>query len=108
MIFVWLSSIGMHLIVEDCTNKGRIDMSVEAEDFIYLIEFKVDMSGEKALAQIKTKGYTEKYQGKGKRIMLIGIGFSSAEKMLQNVSRRSNKIHNSFSIEVYEFSLWMN
>ncbi len=80
VIFAWLSSTGMHLIVEDCTNKGRIDMSVETEDFIYLIEFKVDMPKEKALAQIKTKGYAEKYQGKGKKTVLIGIGFSSAEK----------------------------
>ncbi len=80
VIFAWLSSIGIPLIVEDCTNKGRIDMSVETDDFIYLIEFKVDMPEEKALAQIKSKGYAEKYQTKGKKIILIGIGFSSEEK----------------------------
>ncbi len=38
------------------------------------------MAGQKALEQIKTKGYTEKYQAKGKKIVLIGIGFSSTEK----------------------------
>ncbi len=80
VIFAWLSSIPLQLIVEDCTNKGRIDMSVETDDFIYLIEFKVDMPEKKALAQIKTKGYAEKYQAKGKKVVLIGIGFSSEEK----------------------------
>ncbi len=80
VIFAWLSSIGIPLIVEDCTNKGRIDMSVKTGDTIYLIEFKVDMPEEKALAQIKSKGYAEKYQTKGKKIILIGIGFSSEEK----------------------------
>ncbi len=80
VIFAWLSSIGIPLIVEDCTNKGRIDMSVETDDFIYLIEFKVDMPEEKALSQIKDRGYAEKYQAKGKKIVLIGIGFSSKEK----------------------------
>ncbi len=80
VIFAWLSSVSFRLIVEDCTNKGRIDMSVETDDFIYLIEFKVDMPEEKALAQIRAKGYAEKYQARGKKIVLIGIGFSSKEK----------------------------
>ncbi len=80
VIFAWLSSLPLQLVVEDCTNKGRIDMSVETGDFIYLIEFKVDMPEEKALAQMKTKGYAEKYQAKNKKIVLIGIGFSSKEK----------------------------
>ncbi len=80
VIFAWLSSVPLQLVVEDCTNKGRIDMSVETDDFIYLIEFKVDMPEEKALTQIKAKGYAEKYQTKDKKIVLIGIDFSSAEK----------------------------
>ncbi len=86
VIFAWLSSIGIPLIVEDCTNKGRIDMSVETDDFIYLIEFKVDMPEEEALAQIKDRGYAEKYQVKGKKIVLIGIGFSSTEKNVTEFS----------------------
>ncbi len=77
VIFAWLSSAYVKLCVEDCTNKGRIDMSVEMDDAIYLIEFKVDMPEEKALAQIISKGYADKYQATGKKIVLIGIGFSS-------------------------------
>ncbi len=53
---------------------------METDDFISLIKFKKGMPREKALSQVKTKGYTEKYQGKGKKTVLIGIGFSSAEK----------------------------
>ncbi len=82
VIFAWLSSAYQKLCVEDCTNKGRIDMSVETDHIIYLIEFKVDMPQYKALEQLKTKGYAEKYQAKGKKIVLIGIGFSSREKNL--------------------------
>ncbi len=80
VIFAWLASSQPGLVVEDCTNKGRIDMSVETDNTVYLIEFKVDMPGEEALAQIKAKGYVEKYQARGKSIVLIGIGFSSQEK----------------------------
>ncbi len=64
-------------------------MSVETNNFIYLIEFKVDMPEEKALTQIKARGYAEKYQAKGKKIVLIGIGFSSAEKNVTEFSIES-------------------
>ncbi len=80
VIFAWLSSAWLQLTVEECTNKGRIDMSVETDETIYLIEFKVDMPRQKALEQIKTKGYAQKYQARRKKIVLIGIGFSSEEK----------------------------
>ncbi len=80
VIFAWLCSACMKLTVEDCTNKGRIDMSVETDETIYLIEFKVDMPEKKALEQTRAKGYAEKYQATGKDIVLIGIGFSSAER----------------------------
>ena len=82
VIFAWLSSIGVRLIVEDSTNKGRIAMSVEMADTIYLIEFKVDMPQQKPFAQIKIKGYAEKYQSRNKKIVLIGIGFSSEERKI--------------------------
>ncbi len=80
VIFVWLSSAYLQVRVEDSTNKGRIDMSIELEHCIYLIEFKVDRPRDKVLAQVKAKGYAEKYQGRDKKIILIGIGFSSTEK----------------------------
>ncbi|WP_035235596.1 ATP-binding protein [Desulfobacter vibrioformis] len=80
VIYAWLASSRLCLTVEDCTNKGRIDMSVEMDEIIYLIEFKVDMPQNAALEQIKLKNYHEKYQSKGKKIILIGIGFSSEER----------------------------
>ncbi len=79
VIYAWLASAGLPVTVEDCTNKGRIDMAIELENRVYLIEFKVDMEG-KALAQIKEKGYAGKYQDKGKEIILIGISFNSRER----------------------------
>ncbi len=42
-------------------------MRVEMDEITYLIEFKMDMDQQKALAQIRINGYTEKYRGKRKR-----------------------------------------
>ncbi len=47
------------------------------------MEFK--MGGEqKALKQIKEKKYYEKYLGKGKEIVLLGIGFDPAKRNIGN------------------------
>ena len=57
-------------------------MSVRFNGHIYLFEFKVvEMVPEgKALAQIKEKGYADKYRQYGEPIHLIGVEFSRESK----------------------------
>ena len=83
VIYAYLASLGLEIIAEDVTNRGRIDLTIQINDNIYILEFKVDGSGN-ALAQIKEKKYQQKYLSEGKNIYLIGIDFSSGEK---NISR---------------------
>ena len=71
--------MGLDLIPEDVTSRGRIDLTVKTDEAIYIIEFKVDGAG-KALEQIKAKNYQEKYLNAGKTIYLIGIDFDSKER----------------------------
>jgi len=68
--------------VEDASNHGRVDMTVVFDDHIYLFEFKVveQMSDGKALEQIISKGYADKYLARGKPIHLIGVEFSSEKR----------------------------
>ncbi len=89
IIYSYLASIGVELIAEDVTNKGRIDLTILLSDKAYILEFKVD-DKEDPLKQIKEKGYFEKYRGKVKEIYLIGINFSSEEKNI--VSHKWEKI----------------
>jgi hypothetical protein len=79
VIYAYLASLGLEIIAEDVTNKGRIDLTVRFGNNLYILEFKVDGTG-KALEQIKEKNYQQKYQGKGDTIYLLGIDFSSAKK----------------------------
>ena len=62
---------------EDCTSNGRIDMMVAAGEWIYVIEFKLNKSADKAMRQIENKDYAMKYRKAGKRIMLLGVNFDS-------------------------------
>jgi len=78
VIYIYLQSLGIEIIGEDVTNKGRIDLTVFVEDIIYIIEFKVGK--EDALQQIKDKAYAQKYLYHQKEIYLVGINFDEDEK----------------------------
>ncbi|HFQ81249.1 MAG TPA: hypothetical protein ENK33_07750 [Desulfobacterales bacterium] len=79
VVYAYLASLGLRLIPEDTTNKGRVDLTIILPDKVYVIEFKVDQPG-KALEQIREKGYHEKYQAAESTVCLIGMSFDSGEK----------------------------
>jgi len=78
--------VGIEMLSERSTDKGRIDGVIEFEDKICLLEFKHKRSGtlatltNNALKQIETKKYTEAYVEKGRPIYLIGVGFLEKHK----------------------------
>ena len=82
IVYVYLQSLGLDIIGEDVTNKGRIDLTIIMDDVIYILEFKVGNSD--ALKQIKERNYHQKYLDKNKDIYLIGINFDEKEK---NISK---------------------
>jgi hypothetical protein len=74
----YLASLGLKIIAEDVTNRGRIDITLFIKDKIYIIEFKVGDTD--ALAQIKEKNYHQKYLKQNREIYLVGINFDEDEK----------------------------
>ena len=79
VIYAYLASLGLDITAEDVTSMGRIDLTIRLNDVIYILEFKVDGSGD-ALKQIKERNYQQKYLADGKRITLIGIDFDSTSR----------------------------
>jgi len=73
VFYAYMKALGVDLIAEDITNKGRIDITLKFDNAIYIIEFKE--TGKDALKQIKDKKYYEKYLSDNKPIYLIGIEF---------------------------------
>ncbi|WP_198304791.1 ATP-binding protein [Arcobacter vandammei] len=82
VVFIYLQSLGLHIIGEDVTNRGRIDLTIIMPQAIFIIEFKVD--GKNALEQIKENNYAQKYLQEKKDIYLVGIEFDSKEKNISN------------------------
>ena len=87
IVYVVLKLIGTAVSAEVKTNDGRIDMVCDAPSGIYLIEFKLDRSADEALAQIEKNNYAEKYDLVGKRVVKIGVSFSSEQRTIVDVKQ---------------------
>ena len=64
-------------VAEKETSEGRIDCVVECPDYVYIIEFKLNGSAEAALKQIEDKGYAKPYAADNRKVIALGINFSS-------------------------------
>ena len=84
VFYMIFSLIGSSIRVEEPTNDGRIDAVIETPDHIYIFEFKLDESADRALKQIKDKQYYKKYLHDNKTITLIGANFNSEKRMLED------------------------
>jgi len=83
VFYAYIKSMGLDIIGEDITNKGRIDITIKMANAIYIIEFKTD--GNNALEQIKTKQYHQKYLSENLPIYLVGIEFDVKERNVRDV-----------------------
>ncbi len=68
---------GFRSRVEVGTSRGRIDHVLELPKTTYIIEHKLNQSANVGLKQIKTKGYADAFLYQGRKIILLGINFSS-------------------------------
>ncbi len=82
VFYAYFTALGVNVRVEDATNVGRLDMAVIFNNRCYLFEFKVvELEPEgKAIEQLKTKRYYEKYKNTCAEIYLIGVEFSKKER----------------------------
>lgn len=58
-------------------SQGRVYCVVETPKYVYIFEFKLDGLAEKALLQIREKGYARPFQNDERQVVLVGINFSS-------------------------------
>ena len=73
IMFALLTNYSIH--VEQRTAKGRIDVTMETADTIYVMELKFNKSAEEALAQIEAKHYADAFKMSGKKVVKIGLNF---------------------------------
>jgi hypothetical protein len=74
---VMFRMMGLYVKTEYQTSNGRIDIVVDTRQYVYIIELKRDQSPDIALRQIEAKGYEKPFLASGKKIIKLGINFSS-------------------------------
>ena len=74
IIFALLTNY--RISVEQHTAKGRIDITLETSDTVYVMELKFGRSAGEALAQIETMRYGEAFKMTGKAVVAVGLNFS--------------------------------
>jgi len=77
---VLIRGIDLRTINEKSTYRNCLDWAIETPRYVYIIEFKLDKSPETALQQIHEKGYAEQWKNDPRKLVLLGISFSSEER----------------------------
>ena len=52
----------------------------KTDDYVYVFEFKRDVSAAEALKQIEEQGYAAPYSADKRKLFKIGVNFSSTER----------------------------
>ena len=83
-LFMLFKLIGIDVRAEWWTADGRIDMLLEMSDHVYVMELKLDKSAEEALQQIDTKEYALPWKYDNRKVIKIGINFSSSKRNIDS------------------------
>ena len=84
VVYSCFAAEGFDVVSEESSSRGRADMTIRYNGNVYVFEFKVvDRDAEHAaIAQLRERGYADKYRNLGVPIHLIGVEFSRAERNL--------------------------
>ena len=92
MLYMAFRSMGLDLRAEDSSSHGRSDMVVFHGGQVFVLEFKMaEGEGKKAealdraMAQMRGRGYGEKYRGRGSPVHLVGLVFGGDERNLLGI-----------------------
>ena len=80
VVYSFFVGMGLSVIAEDASSRGRVDLSIQLGANTYIIEFKVvkrKTKNNSALQQIIQQGYATKYSG---NVYQIGIEFSETRR----------------------------
>ena len=89
VLYAYFRSVGVDLCVEDSSSRGRADMVVFEGGQVFVLEFKMAKNAgaanrmlDKAMEQMRERGYGEKYRARGGPVHLVGVVFGSKERKL--------------------------
>lgn len=83
-LFILFYLLGLCVQTEFRTSYGRIDILVRTDSYVYIIELKYNKPAEEALLQIKRKEYTLPWVADNRKVIAIGINYSSSRRCIDS------------------------
>ena len=83
VLFIVFKLLGFYTQAEYHTSEGRIDLVVKTEQYIYVMEFKLDGSAEEALKQINDKQYALPFSTDTRKVYKLGVNFSHRTRSIE-------------------------
>ncbi len=83
VMFIFTKLMGLYVQAEYRTSRGRIDLTIGTDRYVYVIELKLDGSAEDALAQINEKDYALPFAVDGRETVKIGANITSETRNLE-------------------------
>ena len=72
--------MGLYVQVERHTSRGRMDVTIQTRDYVYVMELKVDKPADEALRQIEDKQYAAPFAADPRKLFKVGVCFGSESK----------------------------
>jgi hypothetical protein len=83
VFYILTKLMGFYVDAERHTSQGRIDLFIRTDRYAYVMEFKLDGTAEQALQQIHDKQYTLPFAVDGRKLILVGVNFSSRTRNIE-------------------------
>ena len=84
VMYIITRLMGFYVQAEYRTSRGRIDLLVRTDKYVYIIELKHDGSAEEALAQINSKDYALPFTVDGRKVIKIGANVSKETRNIDS------------------------
>jgi len=82
VMYIITKLMGLYIQAEYRTSRGRIDLLIGTDKYVYIIELKLDGSAEEALAQINAKDYALPFTIGEREVVKIGANVTSETRNL--------------------------
>jgi len=82
-MYIIMELLGEYVQAERATSNGRIDLTLQTKDYIYIVELKIDNTADAALQQIEEKGYAKPFVNDPRKLFKIGVSFSTQNRRIE-------------------------
>lgn len=84
VLFIVFKLVGFYVKAEYHTSRGRIDLVLQTERYIYIMEFKLNGTAEEALQQIEDKQYALPFASDQRTLFKIGVNFDNKTRNIDS------------------------